>query len=160
MTRLPAVATKPQTSSVPGQRHVPNPPNARLDSGLAGKSYTCPKPQNWQTKSVGNGQCVAFVQQAAGVPNTSQWKEGQKVRGSTIAKGTAIATFQGGVYPNKKTGNHAAIYDGQDKNGIWVWDQWKSKTATHLVQRRYIPFRGGKGSPSNDGDAFSVIAKR
>ncbi len=96
---------------------------------------------------------MAFVREAAKAPQTSEWKEGKKVRGNDIPPGAAIATFRDGKYPNEATGNHAAIYDGQDENGIFVWDQWKGQA----VHRRHIKFRGGAGSPSNDGDAFSVI---
>ncbi len=104
---------------------------------------------------IGDCGCVAFVQVAARAPATSAWKEGKKVRGNDILIGTAIATFVDGKNPNKPTGNHAAIYDGQDKDGIWVWDQWKGQP----VRRRHIRFKGGKGSPSNDGDAFSIIER-
>jgi hypothetical protein len=59
---------------------------------------------------VGTHQCVALVQHYAKVPHTSKWKEGEKVESSTkIAKGTAIATFVSGKYPNKAHGNHAAF---------------------------------------------------
>lgn len=34
-----------------------------------------------------------------------------------------------------------------------VWDQWKGQP----VHQRSIRFRGGQGSASNDGDAYSVI---
>jgi hypothetical protein len=73
----------------------------------------------------------------------------------TIQKGTAIATFDAtGKYPNKSTGNHAAIYISQDVVGILVYDQWVAQGA---VKERRIRFKNGVGSPSNDGDAFSVI---
>jgi hypothetical protein len=68
-------------------------------------------------------------------------------------RGTAIATFINGKYPSLPTGNHAAIYDGQDATGIWVWEQW----VNHPVSRRHILFHDGKGDLVNDGDAYSVI---
>jgi hypothetical protein len=125
----------------------------------AGKAYVCASPKDWEGKSVGNGQCVAFVQACTCAPETADWRRGAKVRGTLdLAKGTASATFdKDGKYANKATGNHAAIYDGQDSKGIWIWDQWKNTKTTQTVHRRHIPFRGGTGSPSNDGDAFSVI---
>jgi hypothetical protein len=43
-----------------------------------------------------------------------------QVHGASIPYGTAIATF-----PNGKYSGHAAIYTGQDANGIQVWDQVK-----------------------------------
>jgi hypothetical protein len=49
----------------------------------------------------GNGQCVAIVKTYGGAPQTALWTEGSIVKGSqTIAKGTAIATFVNGKYPN------------------------------------------------------------
>ena len=81
-----------------------------------------------------------------------------KVRGNqSIERGTAIATFnEHASYGNQATGNHAAIYDGQTASGIWVYDQWVKQGS---VQRRLIPFRGGHGSPSNDGDAFNNVVE-
>ena len=119
-------------------------------------AYVCATPEDYEGKKIGSGQCVEFVREAASAPQTSLWKKGEKVKGSvTLRKGTAIATFdKDGKYANKVTGNHAAIYLIQDNNGLWVYDQWVSQGA---VKKRYIGFRGGKGSPSNDGDAFSVI---
>jgi hypothetical protein len=117
-------------------------------------AYICKNPASYKGEVVGTGQCVAFVQRAAKAPLTSNWKEGVKVKGSTtMEKGTAIATFKNGVYPNNSTGNHAAIYISQNDTGILVYDQWFG----HPVDQRLIKFRGGSGSPSNDGDAFSVI---
>jgi hypothetical protein len=81
-------------------------------------------------------------------------KEGEKVRGADIPKGTAIATFINGVYPSLPHGNHAAIYVEQNADGLVVWDQWVGQP----VHKRLIQFRGGEGpNLSNDGDAFSVI---
>lgn len=114
-------------------------------------SYVAAKPESYNGKVVGDGQCVAFVREASGAPQTSSWKEGVKVKGSAIVKGTAIATFVGGSYPSEATGNHAAIYVSQDNSGINVWDQWKGQP----VHPRLIRFKGTGGS--NDGDAFSVI---
>jgi len=118
-------------------------------------AYICSNPESYEGKKVGSGQCVAFVQEAAGAPNTSEWTEGATVKGdTTILKGTAIATFTDGKYPNKATGNHAAIYVTQDAAGLWVYDQWVGQG---MVKKRQLKFRGGVGSASNDGDAFSVI---
>jgi hypothetical protein len=110
---------------------------------------------------VGTHQCVALVQHYAKVPHTSKWKEGEKVESSTkIAKGTAIATFVSGKYPNKAHGNHAAFYLSQNAAGITVVDQWVGKKGG--VGARFLAF-GGKDShgnfvnASNNGDAFSII---
>jgi hypothetical protein len=116
-------------------------------------TFKCDNPQDSKGKVVGDGHCVAFIKACAGAPETEKWKAGKKVRKAEIPIGTAIATFKDGKYAGNVTGNHAAIYDGQDTKGIFVWDQWKGQP----VHRRHIEFRGGKGSPSNDGDTFSVI---
>jgi hypothetical protein len=120
--------------------------------------YICANPDSWNQKPlVGSGQCVELVKAAASAPATSFWKAGVAVKGdTTIVRGTAIATFTNGFYPSKKTGNHAAIYLSQDANGIWVYDQWASKP-DKMVSKRLLRFKGGVGSASNDGDAYSVI---
>ncbi len=102
---------------------------------------------------VGSGQCVAFVKVCAKAPATSFWKGGVKVKGNSIGKGTAIATFVDGKYLNNSSGNHAAILIEETDIGLQVWDQWIGQP----VHIRTIRFKGGGGSPSNDGDAFSVI---
>lgn len=59
---------------------------------------------------VGSHQCVALVQIYAGAPATTTWKSGAPVVGNkSLKKGTAIATFVNGRYPNKGHGNHAAF---------------------------------------------------
>jgi len=117
-------------------------------------SYVSANYESFDGRVVGDGQCVAYVRTASGAPQTSDWAEGQKVKGATVAEGTAIATFQGGSYTNSTNGNsHAAIYQSQDGQGLWVYDQWLG----HSVQRRLIRFRDGATTPNNDGDAFSVI---
>ena len=116
-------------------------------------SYEASNPEQYAGKVVGNGQCVAFVREASGAPATNEWVQGQAVRGAPLSSGTAIATFVDGTYPNAPTGNHAAIYLSQDDTGLTVWDQWVGQP----VHKRVIKFKGGQGSPSNDGDKFSVI---
>jgi hypothetical protein len=112
---------------------------------------------------VGNKQCVAIVQHYAGAPHTSTWKQGAQVRGNIrIAKGTAVATFVDGKYPNKKSGNHAALYVSQDAAGVWVMDQWANDPKKPTISMRRMRFRGQEedGSytdPSNNGDALYVI---
>ncbi|WP_374438892.1 BPSL0067 family protein [Inhella sp.] len=109
------------------------------------------------TDKVGSGDCVPLVQIKAGAPLTSKWREGAKVRGnSRLPKGTAIATFENGRYANRPTGNHAALYMGQNALGILVMDQWKRKDK---IRSRLIYFRGnGSGfDDSDNGDKFSVI---
>lgn len=111
---------------------------------------------------VGTHRCVALVQAYAQAPRTSQWKQGVSVRGRLLlAKGTAIATFEDGVYKSRPHGNHAALYLGQDQGGIWVMDQYASPDKPK-VSRHYLPFRGAGQDgrwvdTSNNGDAYSVI---
>lgn len=79
----------------------------------------------------GNAECVEFVKQAAGAPQTTLWKKGVNVMDSrigAIARGTAIATFdENGKYPVDGFGKHAAIYLGHTANGIRVLDQWNKQ---------------------------------
>jgi len=116
-------------------------------------TFIAKDPEEYAGQVVGTGHCVPYVQKTSGAPHTSLWKEGETVRDADIAKGTAIATFIDGVYPSHAHGNHAAIYVEQNDVGLVVWDQWVGQP----VHMRTIHFKGGKGSPSNDGDAFSVI---
>lgn len=77
------------------------------------------------TDKVGSHQCVALIQTCTNAPPTSAWKEGQRVNeASFIIKGTAIATFVAGRYPNKSGGNHAAFFVAKGAGGIWVLHQW------------------------------------
>lgn len=96
---------------------------------------------------------------------TSHWREGAKVLGNAdIKKGTAIATFVNGRYPNLSHGNHAAYFLSQNKSGIWIVDQWKtSDPKWSTVKKRFLSKKGGKrknGSypmASDNAEAFSVI---
>jgi hypothetical protein len=131
-------------------------------SAEADDFYYCPDPESWTKGSglVGDGQCVSLVKAAAGLPPTAQWVRGPVVKNnSAVPKGTIIATFDpNGSYPSHKTGNHAAIFiqfDGE--KGIQVIDQWQNKKDPAHPSLRTIRYRGCNGSPSNDGDRFSVV---
>src|SRR4051812_7441706 len=88
-------------------------------------------------QSIGSGQCVAFVQEAAKAPRTDHWFQGQKVFGSNIQKGTAIATFYAGRYKNNTNGeSHAAIFLRQTTEGIYVLDQWNHHGHRQPVHER------------------------
>ena len=107
----------------------------------------------------GSTECVEFVRQAAGAPQTKSWKRGKKVEDAglkDIERGTAIATFDDqGRYPTDALGQHAAIYLSHDKNRIVVLDQWRSQGE---VKERSIWFNRPKGTKrSNDGSTFYVI---
>lgn len=123
-------------------------------------SYFCSNPQAYLNESVGDGQCVAFVRKCTGAVEAKYWKQSKtQVKGnaSTIKPGTAIATFVNGVYANKSSGNHAAIYVGQNTIGVWVYEQWKNTRETQPVHKRRIRFNNTTRGPSNDGNAFYVI---
>lgn len=115
------------------------------------------------TDKVGSKQCVALVQVYAGAPLTAGWREGRQVIGdASIAVGTAIATFVGGRYESRRTGNHAGLYLGQDRDGLWIMDQWADDNRKPRVSRRYLRRRGtssggGYRDPSNNADAYAVI---
>lgn len=107
-------------------------------------------------QSVGSGQCVALVQAAdPNVGLTRTWTQGAQVMGNTsLQPGTAIATFgPNGTYTNSTDGSsHAAIYLGQNAQGIQVEDQWLG----HAASVRTIAWSSTSGA-ANRGSAFYVI---
>lgn len=119
--------------------------------------------------SVGDGDCVALIKHYVpglqGIP-TAAWRAGKPVVGlKDLGKGTAIATFVKGRYPNKATGNHAAIFIRHAGTGIWVMDQWKGKS---VIKPRFIygprpgvrrKTDGSWPDASNVADAFFVIER-
>lgn len=115
-------------------------------------------------QSVGSGECVPLVEQATGAPLARNWHKGTIVKGNiAIAPGTAIATFnEQGKYANNASGNHAAIYLGQDASGVRVVDQWNIRdkqgriVRRQLPHERLIPFDDKKPSVNN-GNSFSVV---
>jgi hypothetical protein len=106
---------------------------------------------------------VALIQWYTRAPKAALWHEGAKVRGNlALAKGTAIATFVEGRYPNRPHGNHAAFYLRQDSSGIWVMDQWADNQKKPAISARPIKFcskTACEAGPllSDDADAYSVI---
>jgi hypothetical protein len=111
---------------------------------------------------VGTFQCAVLVQYYAKAPAPARekWKQGADVKGNLLLeKGTAIATFVNGRYPNTLHNKHAAFYVGQEADGIWVIEQFDG---LEKIQKRKLKWKGQAkdGSfidPSNNGDAFSVI---
>ena len=118
-------------------------------------AYICSDPEKYRGQPVvGGGQCVELVVKACGAPPSSSWSQGAKVKSSApLLRGTAIATFFNGKYPNKATGNHAAIYLSHGPQGIEVLDQWKS----HDPAERTIHYLPGDDDPANDGDFYYVV---
>jgi hypothetical protein len=115
------------------------------------------------TAKVGSKQCVALVQHYARLPVTAQWTAGAAVMGQTsLAKGTAVATFVDGKYQSQRTGNHAGFYLRQDVGGFWIIDQWANDLSKPRVSARYLRRKGKQANaqyvdPSNNADAYSVI---
>ena len=114
--------------------------------------------QGWDSfvgQSVGSGQCVALVQAAdPGVGLTRTWVQGAQVQGNTsLVPGTVIATFNGqGQYANATDGSsHAAIYLGQNAQGIQVLDQWAGSPAA------YRTIRWSGVTAANTGSSFHVV---
>ena len=110
-------------------------------------------------QSVGSGQCVALVQATdPSVGLTATWTQGAAVQGNTsLQPGTAIATFNSnGQYANATNGSsHAAIYLGQNAQGIQVEDQWSGQPA----QIRTIYWTDPNSShAANNGSAFYVVS--
>lgn len=107
------------------------------------------------------GSCAGIVQWYTRAGLAKFWREGIAVRrnGVKIEKGTAVATFVDGKYPNKPSDNHAALYVSQNAAGVYVMDQWKAKLT---IGKRLMRFKGKQADgtyidPSNNGDALSVI---
>ena len=111
--------------------------------------YICNDPDKYDDNQYHgeSNECVALVKQACGAPQTLLWKKGIQVKGNSISRGTAIATFNSS---NKYEG-HAAIYLSQNTTGISVIDQWNG----HPSSKRTLRW-GGNGR-SNDGNQFHVI---
>ena len=103
-------------------------------------------------------QCVGLVKYYSRAGATPTWKKGDAVIGSPlIARGTAIATFDSkGHYPSHASGNHACFFLRFVANGIEVLEQNVAPNPG-IIHKRVILRRGGKGSWSNDADAYSVI---
>lgn len=107
---------------------------------------------------VGNGQCVALVQDLLKMPSTMYWFDaGIDVYGNhTLKEGTVIATFIGGKYLSIPHGNHAAIYIKQTFGGFLVIDQWLHQGKLKAPDFREIHNDPGE-TRSNNATAFSVV---
>jgi hypothetical protein len=127
----------------------------RLIDEKNGKMWVIAGFEKLKGKVVGSGQCPGIVQSHGGLPLTKYWFEGPKVKGvDVVPKGTAIATFVNGKYPNASHGNHVAIYIDQDPvKGLLVFDQWTGRAAGY----RWMKWGDGVSDRSNDGAAMSII---
>lgn len=110
-----------------------------------------------QVDVVGNGQCVTLVKTFSGAPAASLWREGEKLTRSsvnTLAAGTVSATFVKGRYPNRASGNHAAVFVRTTANGIVAFDQWRG----HKPAERSIFFGRGTGvNVAQRPELYSVV---
>lgn len=126
--------------------------------GGDGSSYVAASYSQYVGQSVGSGECVALVQAAdPAVGLTRTWVQGQQVQGATdLQPGTIIATFDSsGRYANATDGSsHAAIYLGQNDQGIQVLDQWAGSPAAI----RTIRWSNPNGTAANTGSAFYVVS--
>ena len=125
-------------------------------NGVAGAALVGSGYQQYLGQSVGSGQCVALLQAVdPNVGRTATWSQGDPVRGNiSLQPGTAIATFgPNGTYTNSMDGSsHAAIYLGQNSEGIQVQDQWLN----HPASVRTI-YWDRPGNAVNNGSLFHVV---
>lgn len=119
----------------------------------------------------GNMQCAALVQHTTTprIGLAANWREGMRVKGNShlIKKGTAVATFEDGFYPNRNEDNHVAYYISEENNGIRVMDQWynarddrKPKIGSRVMKFLGQYRDGSYKRPSDNGDALSVIMRK
>ncbi len=129
-------------------------------------------------KVISTGQCAALIQYyVKGIGLTKTWVPGPRVQEldpSSIPRGTAIATFWNGKYPNQPHGNHVAFYLGHTEEGIEVVEQWSGATVAQARKKRHpdgvIRFKGikipadqGGPKPSMSGTAeyyYVILDKR
>ena len=99
------------------------------------------------------GQCVSYVKQVCpALPATANWKKGEQVKtAKNVMSGTVIATFNAA----DKYEGHAAIYVSQNKDGISVYDQWRTPPTPKAVGPRLL--RWGAAGNANNGDRFYVV---
>jgi hypothetical protein len=105
-------------------------------------------------------QCVGLVKYYSSAGPTKSWKQGDLVSESAqLATGTAIATFdKDGHYASKAYGNHACFFIAflPSNKGITVLEQHVNPKPNE-IQTRDIFYKGGKGDPCSDANAYSVI---
>lgn len=141
---------------------------AKADKGFTGKPemlefHKAANLAKWKTRTtqVGNGQCPILPQVASGAPKVKFWRKGPIVKGNlAVPEGTVIAAGwnEAGRYPNRKHGNHAAIYLRQTAKGLVVLDQWGGKDIAKHGFERTLPFGARKGDDIvNGGDYFHVV---
>ena len=128
------------TAPVPGEPHVLDDP----ESHIGNATYANAK---------GNHECVVFAQMAGSAPLTREWKQGLHIEpGTTIERGTWVATFVGGKYQG-----HVGAFDSMDSDGnLTLIDQFNSRgavgqTTYHVKKQPYT------GKISNDPSRYYVV---
>ncbi len=130
----------------------------------------------------GSGTCVDLIKLMVpglkGV-STQAWKPGDNVMeayqaGKVIPRGTAIATFDNGRYPQTcpvgypGSCHHAAMLLSVAKGGMWIMDQYNTDSNRLFVGKRFIRIpppserklpNGRWRNAGNNALAFHVIAK-
>lgn len=111
---------------------------------------------------VGDFECVTLIRTYTKAPPARTWRQGEKVLGNkNLLPGTAIATFENGRWPGRRTGNHSAFYLGQVSDGIYIIDQWPSPTkktiSIRFIHKKRRNSDGTYFDASDNADAFSVI---
>jgi len=145
-----------------------NPLGAVDEMGL----FICTTYAKYLGKKANPCACASFIQTCyPAVGHTSKWRKGLKVRGSSIALGTLVATFEtDDRYHSRDHANHAAMYYYQDSQAIWVLDSWCSSNkvvsvrpmkfkglANKVDAKENLPVISNFKDPSNNGDALYVI---
>jgi hypothetical protein len=101
----------------------------------------------------GDGDCAQMPQvdlEKQGIGLAENWLQGASVyRNYAKRRGTAIATFVNGRYPNKKTGNHVAYFLHHVEGGFRVLEQVRG---AHTRARRH--WCGGFGLFSRSPSIF------
>lgn len=149
---LPSFTMPVGTPSGPANPQPGGNPGGGDEGGTVATSWN-----QYAGQVVGSGECVALVQVAdSAVGLTRTWAQGSQVQGNTeLRPGTSIATFDAnGRYANLRDGSsHAAIYLGQNAQGIQVMDQWYGQEASY----RTIPWTNRSGKAADTGSAFRVV---
>jgi hypothetical protein len=112
---------------------------------------------------VGTGSCVDLIKiYVPGLKSrtTHSWKPGENVMeafkaGKTFPRGTAIATFIGGRYPQAdrpgESTRHAALLLDVQQSGILVMDQFPSRLRRRNIEKRFIAIPPRWVQPHTDG---------
>ncbi len=105
-------------------------------------------------------QCVGLVKYYSDCGAAGSWSEGSAVHGGSVERGTVIATFKDGVYPNHSAHNHACFFieEQKDGSGFLVLEQ-HVKPFPDKIQTRVLKYKGKPKDGSiqvDNGDCYSV----